>query len=265
MVAARGGPCRVPPSGVGRLTQPVGYVITVQADGYHAMKLRASPSPRARPAPGPIHRSPSTQPAPPTGVERVPASAVDTSPPTTYATYSALPAPWTPGHLQRPRLRLRAGGQGWQVDPVQDPHLVLHATAGPGGPVTPGPGLGDEGRTWPCAAYRGAGGAAGGRNHSDTWVGCTVRPPRPELGGEGVQVDLVAQPTAERRDGSGRVIAAAVEAPVHQVLDSAAQRRERRGGARVAAATARLPEPWARRVSRDDQQVGADQQAVTRA
>src|SRR4029453_4231600 len=55
-----------------------------------------------------------------------------------------------------------------------------------------------------------------------------------QLGREGVQVDLLVQPAAERLDGGGGVMAAAVEAPVDQVLDPAAQRlgggRGRPGG-----------------------------------
>jgi hypothetical protein len=42
-----------------------------------------------------------------------------------------------------------------------------------------------------------------------------------------VQVDLVAQPGRERLHRAGGVVAAAVEAPVDQVLDPPAQRRER--------------------------------------
>ena len=57
---------------------------------------------------------------------------------------------------------------------------------------------------------------------------------------KGVQVDLVAQAGRERLDGAGGVVAASVEAPVDQVLDPAAQRRERATTARVAAATTRL-------------------------
>ncbi len=50
-----------------------------------------------------------------------------------------------------------------------------------------------------------------------------------QLGMEGVQVDLVPQPHREPLQGTGRVIAAPVEAPVDKVLDAAAQRLEQRG------------------------------------
>jgi len=42
------------------------------------------------------------------------------------------------------------------------------------------------------------------------------------LDGQGVQVDLLAQPSAEPLDGPGSVVAAAVEAPVDRVLNAAA-------------------------------------------
>jgi hypothetical protein len=48
---------------------------------------------------------------------------------------------------------------------------------------------------------------------------------------EGVQVDLVPQPGRELVDGAGGVIAAAVEAPVDQLLDPAPQRLEQGDGA----------------------------------
>src|SRR5512133_1242654 len=42
-----------------------------------------------------------------------------------------------------------------------------------------------------------------------------------ELGRERVQVDLFPEPSAERLDGLGRVVAAAVEAPVDRLLNAA--------------------------------------------
>jgi hypothetical protein len=50
-----------------------------------------------------------------------------------------------------------------------------------------------------------------------------------QLGGQGVQVDLVAQAGREPLDGAGGVVAAAVEAPVDQVLDAAPGGLEQRG------------------------------------
>jgi hypothetical protein len=41
-----------------------------------------------------------------------------------------------------------------------------------------------------------------------------------QLGGQRVQVDLLAQPRAEPLDGAGGVVAAAVEAPVDLGLDA---------------------------------------------
>ena len=57
---------------------------------------------------------------------------------------------------------------------------------------------------------------------------------------QGVQVDLVAQAGRERLHGAGGVVAAAVEAPVDQVLDPPAQGANAATTARVAAATTRL-------------------------
>jgi hypothetical protein len=51
-----------------------------------------------------------------------------------------------------------------------------------------------------------------------------------QVGAEGVQVDLVAEPGRELLHGAGGVIAAAVEAPVDNQLDAAAQRLEQGGG-----------------------------------
>jgi hypothetical protein len=50
-----------------------------------------------------------------------------------------------------------------------------------------------------------------------------------QLCGEAVQVDLLAQPTAEGLHGSGRVVAGSVEAPVDQALDAMPQGLEQRG------------------------------------
>jgi hypothetical protein len=50
-----------------------------------------------------------------------------------------------------------------------------------------------------------------------------------QLGREGVKVDRLAQPGAQRRDGPGGVVAAPIEAPVHRLLDAAAGRLEQRG------------------------------------
>src|SRR6266536_6158070 len=50
-----------------------------------------------------------------------------------------------------------------------------------------------------------------------------------QLAGQGVQVDLLAQPGAEPLDGLGGVVAAPVEAPVDRLLDAVAGRLERRG------------------------------------
>src|SRR4029450_5905027 len=47
-----------------------------------------------------------------------------------------------------------------------------------------------------------------------------------QIGGQGGQVDLVTQAGAEGLDDPGRVVAAAVEAPVHGLLDAAAGRLE---------------------------------------
>jgi hypothetical protein len=50
-----------------------------------------------------------------------------------------------------------------------------------------------------------------------------------QLGGQGVQVDLLAQPGAEGRHCLGGVVAAPVEAPVDRGLDPPAGRLEHRG------------------------------------
>jgi len=50
-----------------------------------------------------------------------------------------------------------------------------------------------------------------------------------QLSREGVEVDLVAEATAECLDRSGCVVAAPVEAPVHSGLDAATDGPEDRG------------------------------------
>jgi hypothetical protein len=50
-----------------------------------------------------------------------------------------------------------------------------------------------------------------------------------QLGGERVQVDFVTQADAERLDRPGRVVLAAIEAPINDRLDAAAGRLEQRG------------------------------------
>jgi hypothetical protein len=52
---------------------------------------------------------------------------------------------------------------------------------------------------------------------------------RQQLAAEGVEVDLVAQAGGERLDGLDGVVLAAVEAPVHDLLDAAAGRLEQGG------------------------------------
>jgi hypothetical protein len=47
-----------------------------------------------------------------------------------------------------------------------------------------------------------------------------------EFGRDRVQVDLIAQAGAECLDGLSRVVPAAVEAPIHRLLDAAAGRLE---------------------------------------
>ena len=70
------------------------------------------------------------------------------------------------------------------------------------------------------------------RSHSETWAGWTVSRTTPRRSApERVEVELVAQPAAERLQRERRVVAAAVEAPVHGGLDprprGAEQRRHR--------------------------------------
>jgi hypothetical protein len=63
---------------------------------------------------------------------------------------------------------------------------------------------------------------------------------RQQLGGEGIKVDVLAQADAERLDGLGRVVLAAVEVPVNSLLDAAAGRRNAAATAKVAPATTQL-------------------------
>ena len=78
---------------------------------------------------------------------------------------------------------------------------------------------------WQPAAGRGLSAAATATCWPVAWSGR----PRPAARPKGVQVDLLAQADAERRDGPGGVVAAAVEAPVDGVLDAAAGRLDRCG------------------------------------
>src|SRR5512132_474477 len=52
---------------------------------------------------------------------------------------------------------------------------------------------------------------------------------REQLPGEGIEVDLVAQPGAERLDGLGRVVLTPVEAAVNSSLDATPSRLEQGG------------------------------------
>ena len=72
--------------------------------------------------------------------------------------------------------------------------------------------------------------ASGARSHSDTWAGCRVSLTTAlQLGAERAEVDLVAQPRAEKRlERSLRVVLAPVEAPVDHLLDARAGRAEQR-------------------------------------
>jgi len=64
-----------------------------------------------------------------------------------------------------------------------------------------------------------------------------------QLAVQGVQVDLVAEAAAERLNCAGGVVAAVVEAAVDQRLHPRRNGWNRAAAAKVAAATARLPEP----------------------
>ena len=67
-----------------------------------------------------------------------------------------------------------------------------------------------------------------------------------QLGRQGVEVDLVAEAGVERLDRAGGVVAAPVEAPVHGLLDAAADRLEqgghRQGGGGHCQARGALPD-----------------------
>ena len=57
------------------------------------------------------------------------------------------------------------------------------------------------------------------RCQNETWAGCIVSATTvPQLGGQLVEVDLLAQPGAERLECSLRVVAVPVEAPVDKPL-----------------------------------------------
>ena len=67
------------------------------------------------------------------------------------------------------------------------------------------------------------------RSHSDTCAGCTVSRTTPRRSApERVEVELVAQPPAERLERPRRVVAAPVEAPVDRALDPRPRRAEQR-------------------------------------
>jgi hypothetical protein len=63
---------------------------------------------------------------------------------------------------------------------------------------------------------------------------------RQQFGRRRGQVDLVVESSAKRLNGPGRVILAAVEAPIHHCLDAAAGGWNRAATARVAPATAQF-------------------------
>jgi hypothetical protein len=61
-----------------------------------------------------------------------------------------------------------------------------------------------------------------GRSYRDGVVGCIISwTTASNSAEEDIQVDLVAQPGAARLDGSGSVVPASVEAPIHHTLDAA--------------------------------------------
>jgi hypothetical protein len=84
---------------------------------------------------------------------------------------------------------------------------------------------------------------------------------RQQLGLQGPQVDLVPQPGREPLDGAGGVVAAAVEAAVHRLLDAAAGRLEQggngQGGRGHRPAGGGLADP-ARQLPADQGQAGVD-------
>jgi hypothetical protein len=87
------------------------------------------------------------------------------------------------------------------------------------------------GRRAGCACAALVRGCAGGRPQPQRHAGRLHRllHHRQQLGGQGVQVDLLAQPGAEPLNGPGGVVAAPVEAPVDRLLDAAAGRLEQSG------------------------------------
>ena len=108
-------------------------------------------------------------------------------------------------------------------------------------------------------------------SHSETWAGWTVSATTPRRSAaERLEVELVAQPPAERLERPRRVVAAAVEAPVHDRLDARPRRaeqrrhRERRGRDREAGLADREPdqqhEPEVRAAERRGQRA-VDQRA----
>src|SRR5215211_3554283 len=82
-----------------------------------------------------------------------------------------------------------------------------------------------------------------------------------QLGVQGGQVDLVAEADREGVHGAGGVVAAAVEAPVDQVLDPAAQRLEQGGGGQGQGGHGQAPRALGQAGGGgQDEQVGDDQQ-----
>jgi hypothetical protein len=83
-----------------------------------------------------------------------------------------------------------------------------------------------------------------------------------QLGRKRIEVDLVTQPGAERLDRLGRVVLAAVEAPVHYRLNAAAsrleQRRHRQGGAGYCPARRISSHPGAEQLPKNQDQAGVD-------
>ena len=82
------------------------------------------------------------------------------------------------------------------------------------------------------------------RSQSDTCAGCTVsRNDALQVGAQQVELDLLAQPRAERLERALRVVAAPVEAAVDEPLHARAQRQEQRGDTSVEPAIARFEPP----------------------